>query len=82
MSSGSKLPVSEPEHFKHFKLIDFEKFCSQQSFKLPPEILTPEILAKASNKAKAVRTSSRVPKPKKTDEANVVEGLKRNTSKE
>jgi len=69
MSSNSKVVVSEPVSFKYFKLVDFEKVCHQQIFKLPSEILTPEVLAKKSTKAgvkaKAVRASSRIPKPKK-----------------
>ncbi|RIA87647.1 hypothetical protein C1645_776820 [Glomus cerebriforme] len=81
MSSNSNVVVSEPVSFKYFKLIDFEKVCLQHNFKLPPEILTSEILAKRSTKAgikaKAVRTSSRVPKPKKTDEINIEEGSRR-----
>jgi len=75
MSSNSKVVVSEPVSFKYFKLVDFEKVCHQQIFKLPSEILTPEVLAKKSTKAgvkaKAVRASSRIPKPKKTDEVNI-----------
>jgi hypothetical protein len=78
MSSNSKVVVSEHISFKYFKLVDFEKICRQQIFKLPSEILTPEVLAKKSTKAgiktKAVRTSSRIPKPKQTD---IEEGSRR-----
>ncbi|CAI2169277.1 7777_t:CDS:2 [Funneliformis geosporum] len=70
MSSSPKV-VSEP---KYFELVDFEKVCPLQNFMLPPEILTLEVLAKKSTKAgikaKAVRTSSRVPKPKKSEEVD------------
>ncbi len=81
MSSSSKV-VSEPS--KYFELVDFEKVCPQQNFRLPSEILTLEVLSKMSIKsgikAKVVRTSSRVPKPKRTDEVDS-EDSKRRKSK-
>ncbi|CAG8440482.1 2378_t:CDS:2 [Funneliformis mosseae] len=76
MSSSPKV-VSE---HKYFELVDFEKVCPQQNFMLPPEILTLEVLAKKSTKAKAVRTSSRVPKPKRTEEVDNEDFNKRRKS--
>uniref|UniRef100_U9STI0 Uncharacterized protein n=1 Tax=Rhizophagus irregularis (strain DAOM 181602 / DAOM 197198 / MUCL 43194) TaxID=747089 RepID=U9STI0_RHIID len=44
MSSNSKVVIPEHVSFRYFKLVDFEKVCHQQIFKLPSEILTPELL--------------------------------------